>query len=589
MSEKKTSSKFNWKALLIGLIILGLFVGGYILTVGLKKWDWGVGTSYFMKNILIDNFLGVNAILIGLLVLIGYLVLGRGISESIIGMMKAIIGVLVLSIGSGVLVGMAKVIFMGISKLGSNVTSLDPYMGWVSGENFLKGISAAFVSWISFALLIGFVVNIILVALRKWTNVHSLMITGHVMFQQSALVVTTIFFTMFSGASFLTTDKLPTAAAQAGVVILSGLILGAYWGVASSATIKGSDVVTENAGFAVGHQQMIGAALAYGIGRFFGKKEDSAETKKLSNKIKIFEDNIFTQSLIILILFLILVLILQFVPLRAGVDPATIRFSLDNNVLNSKVYGSWNVAGGAFWAINLILGSLKLVGSILVIQMGVRMFVTELQQSFQGISEKLVPGAVVAVDCAATYGFSPNSVTYGFVSGTIAQFAAVGIILALSLAKIGNFELVTPIPLFITLFFNSGTIGVFANASGGFKASLIVPAIFGFVEIIVIALGLSMIQNYGGCGTEFIKDGTVLKPYTTGYNGMFDWTLIWGLLLIVASWNMYASFIVFLLVPVILIIAAQIIDSNRQEKQTLLQKLFRINPTLKKDIKESTI
>lgn len=55
---------------------------------------------------------------------------------------------------------------------------------------------------------------------------------------------------------------------------------------------------------------MLGAALAYKVGRYFGKAEDSAETKKLSNKFKIFEDNIFTQTLIIGILFIILIAIL---------------------------------------------------------------------------------------------------------------------------------------------------------------------------------------------------------------------------------------------------------------------------------------
>lgn len=113
----------------------------------------------------------------------------------------------------------------------------------------------------------------------------------------------------------------------------------------------------------------------------------------------------------------------------------------------------------------VFLGILKLVASILVLTGGVRMFVTELQQAFQGIALKVIPGAVVAVDCAATYGFSPNSVTYGFIAGVIGQFTAVGILIGISLATSGAVPII--IPLFITLFFNSGTIGVFANASGG--------------------------------------------------------------------------------------------------------------------------
>ena len=111
------------------------------------------------------------------------------------------------------------------------------------------------------------------------------------------------------------------------------------------------------------------------------------------------------------------------------------------------------------------MGALLVVASILALSAGVRMFVTELQQAFQGISEKVIPGSVVAVDIAAVYGFSPNAVTYGFLSGVIGQFIAVGITLGLS--QIPGSPNVVVVPLFITLFFNSGAIGVYANVKGG--------------------------------------------------------------------------------------------------------------------------
>lgn len=124
------------------------------------------------------------------------------------------------------------------------------------------------------------------------------------------------------------------------------------------------------------------------------------------------------------------------------------------------------------------------------------MFVTELQQSFQGVSEKLIPGAVVAIDIAAVYGFAPNAVTFGFVSGTIGQFIGMGITIAIAVAAPGVVTVV--IPLFITLFFSSGAIGPYANATGGARATLLLPGILGAIEVLIIGFGLAAVTNASG-------------------------------------------------------------------------------------------
>ncbi|AKJ20951.1 PTS ascorbate transporter subunit IIC [Mycoplasmopsis synoviae] len=567
--------KINVKALigLIAVLVVFFLTAGitYAVRMGAYNDSFGAATTFFVDNVLIGNFMGSVTILIGTVVFAGYLILGRSFTDSFSGMLKAMIGVIMLKIGAGTLIGLARPIFSAISKLGTSVVPLDPYFVWNDSAAWLKNLNAGYEAWIAYAMLLGFFVNIVMVMLRKYTNTHSIMLTGHVMFQQSAVVVPIVYFLLFY------TQGLEVNSGQIfGIIIISSLLLGLYWSVGSSATIKGSDAITGNAGFCVGHQQMLGLSIAYGIGRFFGRKEDSAETKKISNKIKIFEDNIFTQTILIFILFLVLILIAQFSSLPSN-DPNTvntIRFVNSDGAIN-PVYSQWNV-DAKFWVINILLGSMKIVASILVLQAGVRMFVTELQQSFQGISEKLVSGSVVAVDVAATYGFSMNSVTYGFASGTIAQFVAVGILIGISKGTNGNFPIV--IPLFITLFFNSGSIGVFANASGGYKASIIVPAIFGFLEIFIIAFGIFALKSHAVA----INSADSL-PFRTGFLGMFDWNFFFGLSLGVGSWAKSLAIIVFAIVlPLALVFVSQIVDSNRQYKKTYLQKLFKINVNLLK-------
>ena len=65
-----------------------------------------------------------------------------------------------------------------------------------------------------------------------------------------------------------------------------------------------------------------------------------------------------------------------------------------------------------------------------ILQLGVRTFVTELTQSFQGISQAFLPGSVPGVDCAVTYGFgAPNAVTIVMKYLSFAGLALVVIVL----------------------------------------------------------------------------------------------------------------------------------------------------------------
>ncbi|WP_025755324.1 PTS ascorbate transporter subunit IIC [Mycoplasmopsis cricetuli] len=605
---KKESRKrmlFAWLGfLLANLIIILVTVLVKIANPGNNIAPWSskafsAAFFFLIKVVYLDNFLRQTPLLLGSLTLVGYLSIGRGVKDSIIGALKTIIGFILLQIGAGTLVGMAKPVFENIKEIGgSNVVPLDPYFSLANANEFLGSKNLLFLgndltSLMSFALLVGFIVNIILVLLKKITNVNSIMVTGHVMLQQAAVVTTIFYILLFRGGI------LQTAGEQIGLVLISGLFLGVYWGVASSSTLKATNLVTQDAGFAVGHQQMFAIATTYKLGRFFGTKEDSAENKKLPSYLKIFEDNIFTQTIIILFLFLVLFIIL-IINSKGGILNETYTGFKPENL---KVWNS--VFGGSNFLFIILGGSLRIVASLIAIITGVRMFITELQQSFHGISEKIIPNSVVAVDVAAVYGFSINSVTYGFLSGVIGQFLAVGLVIGLSLIPEQNFISIT-IPLFITLFFNSGSLGVYANASGGFRAALLLPGIIGFAEVLIVSIALRLVSNATPSAipeeiakvnsaeiarlTTTIKDSNnkvtfealnVINPVATGYIGMADWTLFFGVLMIISSFNSIFAWIVIVVSIIAMLAIGQIIDTGIQTKKTFLQSLFKLNPTLK--------
>ena len=101
-------------------------------------------------------------------------------------------------------------------------------------------------------LLIGFIVNIILVLLRKYTKLRTLFITGHIMQQQASTAL------WIAVISYVLTNKANPGLA----VLLAGVFAGVYWSVATNLTVEPTQRLTGNAGFAIGHQTNV---LQFGL------------------------------------------------------------------------------------------------------------------------------------------------------------------------------------------------------------------------------------------------------------------------------------------------------------------------------------
>ncbi|MCD3561779.1 PTS transporter subunit IIC, partial [Streptococcus equi] len=127
------------------------------------------------------------AFFVGLLVLIGYLLLKKPLHEVFAGFVKATVGYLILNVGAGGLVNTFRPILVALGKkFELKAAVIDPYFGLAAANTKLEEMGS--ISVATTALLIGFGVNILLVALRKVTKVRTLFITGHIMVQQAATI-----------------------------------------------------------------------------------------------------------------------------------------------------------------------------------------------------------------------------------------------------------------------------------------------------------------------------------------------------------------------------------------------------------------
>lgn len=135
-----------------------------------------------------NKFLGQAPLLLGTVVLIGYLLLKKKWYEALAGFIKTYVGFRILQVGSGGLVTTFRPIIDAIYGR-FNITAYvgDPYFGFTSSLNILESVNS--LQFVAYVMLIAFLTNIMLVIFHKQTKIRSLYLTGHAMYMGSAGLV----------------------------------------------------------------------------------------------------------------------------------------------------------------------------------------------------------------------------------------------------------------------------------------------------------------------------------------------------------------------------------------------------------------
>ena len=459
------------------------------------------------------DLIKVPAVILGLIALVGLLVQRKSTGEVISGTFKTILGLLIMSVGIGALINalipIQTMFETGIPAGGFTtfVTFDEGVVGAIQSANIAE-LGAA----IAWTMLFGYAIHLLMARVTRFKYIY---LTGHMIWIHAGAFA--ILFHSFGLPLFWT-------------VALASIVDGVYMTLAPALAQPVMRQITGNNTIAFGHGQTLLNMVGAWAGRLFGNKEDSAEKIQVSEKFNFFRDMAISIALIMIIVSLVAAIMAVAQVGIAGFQE--------------------NISGGQNWLVFTLLQAMGFTAGVLVLLQGVRMLIGEIIPAFKGIAERVIPGAIPALDVPVIYPFAPNSLIIGLISGTIGQ--------VLGMVVLAIIAWPVPLPSMIAAFFASGAGAIFGNATGGRRGAILGGFLWGFLGWFMISFAYKF-QVFG--------DLTALGAIGLGFtvpDAIVPGIVIWGVMNLfgLPAGNPIAIAIV-TLVLVALVIAAAYIFSRK--------------------------
>lgn len=420
--------------------------------------NWLVAIAEFVVN----EILAVPAYLIGIITAIGLIALKKSTGQVIGGALKATLGFLLIVAG-------ATLVVASLNPLGVMIEGAAGTQGVVPTNEAIVGIAqeqyGARVAWL---MILGFAISLLL---ARFTPLRYVFLTGH----HTLFMATLLTIVLASGG-------LPGAV----VIVVGGLLLGVVMVALPAISQPWTKRITGDDSIAIGHFGTLGYIAAGITGRVVGgAKSRSTEDLKLPDSLRFLRDSMVATALSMALMYLAVSLIYL---ARVGRDIAFAAFANESGAGAASGVGNFLMKG--------VTQGLSFGVAVAVILFGVRTILGELVPAFQGIAERIVPGAVPALDAPIVFPFAQNAVLIGFLSSFTGGLIGLAV---LSLWLGPAFGLVLVLPGLVPHFFTGGAAGVYGNATGGRRGAIA----GGFVNgLLITFLPAFLVRVLGAFGSE---------------------------------------------------------------------------------------
>ncbi len=409
-------------------------------------------------NFIINNILTQAAIIIALIACLGLILQKKPVGTVVSGTLKTMLGFMVLSAGSAVIV--SSLIYFG--DIFKAAFGLDGIVASIEGINGQAMNELGLGSEIAITLAGIFIVNVII---ARFTKFKYIFLTGQALLWEATLCVVFAYYCGLRGVP----------------LILAGSVVGGFFATMMPAFAQPIvKQITGSEDIALGHLCTIGYMFTALVAKLTGKNSKSTEEIKLPKKLEFMQDTYLSVMVVMIPLYMI----------AAG-------------FAGPEVCAEY--CGNTNFMVHAFLQAMQFVVGVYVLMSGVRMLLAEIVPAFQGISMKLVPNSVPALDCPVLFPYAPNAVIFGFI------FTTIGSIIGMFLTPLFGLPMV--LPGVLSNFFAGGTAGIFANKVGGRRGAIIGCIAHGIFITFLPAMLSPMLADIGFIATTCTDVDTVVTAF----------------------------------------------------------------------------